>query len=187
MTGWSAILFAHKAFGNWERKYQHVDIAKLESEATLLGLKSFGKKLAHHWVTVFIDNRVAWKPMDSGGKTPWQKEYMRKVLNFCDSADIWIYEFRWVPSAKNPADELTRHFDESDWSLKRDVFELLDHIWGPHTICPHSIDRMASESSTHLARFNSRWHCPTTEAVDCFKQDWEKEINYVCAPLGQLD
>ncbi|CAG8805210.1 17706_t:CDS:1, partial [Cetraspora pellucida] len=66
--------------------------------------------------------------------------------------------------------------------LKKEVFELLNQMWGPHTI-----DRMASEHSTHLARFNSRWHCPTTKVIDCFTQDWRKEINYVCVPLGQLD
>ena len=42
---------------------------------------------------------------------------------------------------------------------------------------------MACSYNTHLPRFNSKFWCPGTEAVDCFTQDWGKECNsFVCPP-----
>ncbi|CAG8793497.1 25231_t:CDS:1, partial [Gigaspora rosea] len=54
-------------------------IAKLELEATLLGLELFGKKLAYYWVTVFIDNIMAQKTIDSENK-PLVKGVYKKDL-----------------------------------------------------------------------------------------------------------
>lgn len=82
-----------KAFGNWEHQHVHTDIALLESTAALLGLEAFVQKIAHRWVTIFIDNRVARRTLEAGGKRPWQKEIMRQVWDFCDNHDIKIHEF----------------------------------------------------------------------------------------------
>src|SRR4051812_41735518 len=46
---------------------------------------------------------------------------------------------------------------------------------------------MASEHSRKLMQFNSKWHSPNTKAVDCFTQNWNCEINYICAPLNLLN
>lgn len=59
--GWSATLGQERAFGNWPHKHKHTDIAILESMAVLLGLESFISMIAHHWITIFIDNQVARK------------------------------------------------------------------------------------------------------------------------------
>ncbi|CAG8568731.1 15994_t:CDS:2 [Cetraspora pellucida] len=118
------------------------NIAILESMATLLGLESFAPVIADYYVTVFIDNRIARKTMESGGKRPWQKEIMREV-----------------PSQLNPADELTRLFDETDWTLSQELFEFIDQ---------------------------NQFYYPGTEAVDCFTQNWENENNYICSLLGLL-
>ena len=48
-----------------------------------------------------------------------------------------------------------------DWLLDMGTFRFLDCLWGPHTV-----DRFADNYNAHLTRFNSRYACPGTEAVD---------------------
>lgn len=180
-TGWSATLDQERAFRNWRNKYACTDIAQLESMAALLGLESFASTIAHHWVTIFIDNRVARKTVEAGGRRPWQKEIMREVWNFCNKYDVQVHEFLWVLSELNPADELTRLIDEMDWTLSQDLFEEINRKWGPFTI-----DCMATYHTRKVARFNSRYHCPEAEATDCFTQNWKNENNYVCPPLSLI-
>ncbi|CAG8457889.1 15576_t:CDS:2 [Cetraspora pellucida] len=116
-TGWSAAIEKKWAFGNWDRCHEYIDIAVLESMAILLGLESFVPTIADHYVTVFIDNRVARKTVESGEKRPWQKEIVQEV-----------------PSQLNLADELTRSFDETDWTLSQELFDLINQRWRPFSI-----------------------------------------------------
>ena len=57
------------------------------------------------------------------------------------------------------------------------MFNYLNKSWGPH-----SIDRFASNLNKKCNRFNSRWWCPGTEAVDTFSQNWAKECNWLVPP-----
>ena len=73
-------------------------------------------------------------------------------------------EVEWIPrSANDRADFLSRVVDYDDWQVKRDYFLLAKEKWGPH-----SVDRFANHENTQLPRFNSRFWCPGTEAVDAF-------------------
>ncbi|CAG8520704.1 2945_t:CDS:2, partial [Cetraspora pellucida] len=92
----------------------------------------------HSWVDIHIDNRVALSMVTKGGKLPWQKEVLRELWELLDKHDIWINETFWVPSLENPADNLTRVLDPSDWKLSQRVFTILEKKWGPHTIDPYS-------------------------------------------------
>ena len=58
-------------------------------------------------------------------------------------------------------------------------FDCLNRLWGPHTI-----DRFASHKNTHLARFNSRYFVPGTEAVDAFTTTWAAENNWLVPPIS---
>ena len=62
--------------------------------------------------------------------------------------------------------------------LNPQVFKELDSWWGPHTI-----DRFADAQNCQLARFNSRYWYPGTEAVDTFTCNWGGENNWWCPPL----
>ena len=54
------------------------------------------------------------------------------------------------------------------------VFIMLDVKWGPHFV-----DRFACSYNTKLARCNSGFHQPGTEAVDAFTPDWKHENNWL--------
>jgi hypothetical protein len=52
----------------------------------------------------------------------------------------------WIPRIENQrADFLSRIIDIDDWGTIVDFFQLLDSLWGPHTV-----DRFAPESLTSV-------------------------------------
>ena len=71
------------------------------------------------------------------------------------------------------ADYISRIVDHDDWSLDPIMFKALDELWGPHTV-----DRFATHYHSQLERFNSRYACPGSEAVDSFTTDWGGENNW---------
>ena len=88
-------------------------------------------------------------------------------------------EVEWIPrSANDKADFLSRIVDYDDWRVKRDYFLLAEETWGPH-----SVDRFANHENTQLPRFNSRFWCPGTEAVDAFSVSWAGENNWLVPPI----
>ncbi|VDI69597.1 Hypothetical predicted protein [Mytilus galloprovincialis] len=85
---------------------------------------------------------------------------------------------QWIPRDQNKvADNLSRYSDCDDWGISTDVFNSLDNIWGIHTV-----DRFATDYNTKCTRFNSKFWCNCTEAVDAFKQNWKGENNWVVPP-----
>lgn len=88
-------------------------------------------------------------------------------------------EVEWIPgSANDRADFLSRIVDYDDWRVNRDCFLLAEEKWGPH-----SVDRFANHENTQLPRFNSRFWCPGTEAVDAFSVSRAGENNWLVPPI----
>ena len=75
------------------------------------------------------------------------------------------------------ADYFSRVVDHDDWYIDHTVFAMVDEWWGPHTI-----DRFAASYNKQVERFNSRYACPATEAVDSFTVNWSGESNWLCPP-----
>ena len=44
------------------------------------------------------------------------------------------------------------------------------------------VERFASHYYFQVPRFNSRFACPISEAIDAFTQDWSHDNNWVCPP-----
>ena len=88
-------------------------------------------------------------------------------------------QVQWLPrTANQKADYLSRIVDADDWAFGHKYFQILNTTWGPF-----SIDRFAADYNSHLARFNSRFWSPGTEAVDAFSQDWSSDNNWLCPPV----
>ena len=49
------------------------------------------------------------------------------------------------------------------------------------TFC--TVDRIADDKNTKLKRFNSKYYCPNTEAVNAFSVNWQGELNWLCPPI----
>ena len=100
-----------------------------------------------------------------------------KVFKACVANNIRL-EPEWIPREKNElADYFSRIIDYDDWYIDQEVYKWLELKWGPHTV-----DRFATCYNAQIERFNSRYACPGTEAVDAFTVDWSKENNWWCPP-----
>ena len=45
------------------------------------------------------------------------------------------------------------------------------------------MDRLADSRNTKLKKFNSKFWCPDTAAVDAFSHDWSKDSKYLVPPI----
>ena len=82
-----------------------------------------------------------------------------RIFSMCLLSCITL-EVEWIPRSANArADVFSRIVDYDDWRVKRNNFLLAD------------------------ARFNSRFQCPGTEAVDAFSVSWAGENNWLVPPI----
>ena len=101
------------------------------------------------------------------------------ILNICMSNEIDIHTV-WIPRIENQrADFLSRIIDIDDWGTTVDFFQLLDCLWGPHTV-----DKFANMNNTKLLRLNSLYWNPGSIAVDAFTSDWSGENNWLVPPVS---
>ena len=143
-----------------------------------LVLESFSKHLRNQHISWFIDNQNVVRILQVGSKCPHLQEVAVKVLALMIQHQIRI-EPEWIPREENRiADYLSRIIDTDDWTLNPEVFGRLNELWGPHTI-----DRFANTDNAQVERFNSRFWCPGSEAVDAFTVDWHAENNWLCPPI----
>ena len=115
------------------------------------------------WLT---DNANVVSTVHAGSKVTELHNLALGIFQICVSFGISL-EMKWIPrNLKANADHLSRIFDFDDYTINDDVFQMLDSKWGPHTV-----DRFACSYNAKLARFNSRFYQPGTEAVDAFLQN----------------
>ncbi|MCP3665661.1 MAG: hypothetical protein GY696_24710 [Gammaproteobacteria bacterium] len=140
-------------------------------------LKAWGPQLKGEHIKWFTDNL--------GGVSVVRKGSMVENLNLlADSIDRTCKKFgielelKWVRREENKvADRLSRFVDLDDWGIEQ---KLLRWAWGLWGKC--SIDRFASNENNKLRRFNSRFSCEGSEAVDAFAQEWKDEHNLLVPP-----
>ncbi len=88
-----------------------------------------------------------------------------------------------VPGVRNKvADTLSRlPKDRSDWRLNREVFKMLDRLWGPHTI-----DWFATRNNSQLPRFASWTADAKCTYVDALKNLHRKENGFANPPFAVI-
>ena len=141
-------------------------------------LDSIAPKLRNVRVRWFSDNQNVVRIIQVGSRKAHLQEQAMRVFETCIAYQIRL-EPEWLPREENElADFISRIINYDDWQVDPECFYDLDGIWGPH-----SIDRFADNYNSQLPRFNSRFACPGTEAVDAFTVDWGGgENNWWCPP-----
>ena len=169
---------AHKTW-SVEEKLQSSTFRELL--AIHFSLYSFRKKLS--------GKRVIWNTDSKNCVQIIEKGSMKKDLNgmaldigsVCASYCISL-EPHWIKRENNVlADDLSRIVDYDDYGVSDDFFHYIDTLYGPH-----SVDRFANEQNKKLARYNSMFWTPDTEAVDSFSVHWGGENNWLVPPICLL-
>ena len=99
--------------------------------------------------------------------------HLQKVLG---QFDIRL-QSKYIRSADNPADNLTRWQDRSDWKLNPELYEAAINAWERRP----TIDRFATETNAQCARFCSLHLCPGSLG-DAWTMSWASELNWIRPP-----
>ena len=149
-----------------------------ELKAISLGLESFLPLVKGHTIKWYTDNQSVSRIVEVGSMKKDLQRLALRIFSMCLLNCITL-EVEWIPrSANDRADFLSRVVDYDDWRVNRDYFLVAEEKWGPH-----SVDRFANHENTQLPRFNSRFWCPGTEAVDAFSVSWAGENNWLVPPI----
>ena len=99
------------------------------------------------------------------------------ILQICLEKNIQL-SIDWVPRDSNiEADALSKIIDSDDWSIQDHIFHLLNVRHGPFTL-----DAFASNITTHVPKFYSKFWCHGTAGVDAFAYTWRGENCWVVPP-----
>jgi len=116
-----------------------------------------------------MDNKNACSIVQVGSRNLMLNDSANHPSDFCSEKNLVKLYTHWIPRKLNTvSDYLSRCSDSDDWSVQDWVFQKLQLIWGHHTI-----DRFVSDYNSKCERFNSRWWCSWTEAVDALKVSWK--------------
>ena len=134
--------------------------------------------LKGHTIKWYTDNQGVSRIVEVGSMKEDLQYLALRIFSMCLLNNIRL-EVEWIPRSANArADFLSRVVDYDDWHVKREYFLMAEVKWGPH-----SVDRFANHENTQLPRFNSRFWCPGTEAVDAFSVSWAAECNWLVPPI----
>lgn len=96
---------------------------------------------------------------------------MKKIIS--DSVEIECrLKLHYVPSAENLADDPSRNISYTDCMLQETIWQVVDGMYGPHTVDLMATDAnvMMSTSGLPLRHF-TQYPSPQTAGVNVFAQD----------------
>ena len=170
--------FCHRNFTSQE---QGKSSTWREMMAVLFSLRSFLNILKSSRVIWRIDNYAAANIIKVGSPVADLHEISLEIFDLCFQNQI-TFKPVWVPRIQNKeADRVSRIIDIDDWEITSTFFNYLNSLWGPFTV-----DRFANFQNKKLQRFNSKYSCPGTEAVDALSQNWEGENNLLIPPINLI-
>ena len=189
LEGWGSRLtdaFGHQkhAQGFWSTKMRQKHSNEREITAVLLSLKTFVTELTNKSVLVLSDNisTVAYINMQ-GGPSQNLTNITTNIWTFIVKNQIDVKVKHLSGNMNYVADQLSRLSSKYEWMLNPSIYQYLDRVWGPHTC-----DRFASYLTTQCIKYNSAHADPTSSGIDALVQmDWNKENNFINAPLRLLD
>ena len=179
--GYSVQCGSNLVAGSWSEGESKHSSTMREILAVKYVLLSLIERLSGLTIKWFSDNQNVPRIIEHGSSKEHLQTEAMSIFHTCCAHGISL-EMEWIPRSDNEkADFLSRLQDTDDWGLSLSTFTSIDSVWGPHTI-----DRFANFRNTKLARFNSRYWNPGSEAIDTFIIDWSGENNYLCPPISLI-
>ena len=185
LEGWGCFLDNENTStgGRWSVEEQQFHINYLELKAILLSLKSVGRNWSDCHVRIRSDNTTAVSSINRQGSTHSLlcNEITKQIWEFAFVRKIWISAVH-LPGTENvEADTASRKFqDETEWTLREDVFETLCKIFGQP-----DIDLFASRLNYRIKPFAAWKPDPEADMINSLMHDWgEFERVYAFPPFA---
>lgn len=152
-----------------------------ELESIKYALLALKPKTSGNALMVHTDNWAASEIVNVGSNKDHLQKLALEIYYICKEQSINL-KVRWIPREVNVvADKISKDIDYDDWEISGETFQTLNHRWGPITI-----DRFANHKNRKVLRYNSKYFCPDSEAVDCFSVNWSQETNLLVPPVYLL-
>ena len=152
-----------------------------ELKAILLAMRSYTSFLKSQKVVWYTDSKNCASIVKKGSTKQHLQVFALEIHQLCSKYDIDI-DIKWIPRSENSkADYISKIIDHEDWGTTYDFFNFMNELWGPFTV-----DRFANSKNFKVSRFNTKFWCEETEAVDAFSQNWVGENNWLVPPIALI-
>ena len=169
------------AQGSFSRPEQNTSSTHRELLAVVNILKSFTDVLRNENILWHSDNSNVGRIIEVGSTKPDLQEIALQIYEICIANNNRIFSV-WIPREENTlADYYARPSDTDNFGIDYKTFYYIQRSFG---MC--NIDRFADDKNTKLKRFNSKYFCPNTEAVNAFTCNWEGDFNWLCPPINLI-
>ena len=164
---------------NWQTDEAAQSSTWRELKTIVFGLKSLVSAITNKVVLLFTDSLNSVRVLDAGSSKLNLQLLAEEVYELCIRHNISL-QVQWIPRNLNEtADAMAKYIiDWDDWGVNKQFFSRISKLFGPF-----SVDRFANSRNTKLKRFNSKFYCPGTEAIDAFSQNWSGETNWLVPPV----
>lgn len=107
LTGWGSYSQGEVASGLWSKEEQKLHVNALELLAAFMGLKCFAKNYHDCEILLRMDNTtsIAYVNRMGGIKYPWLTSLSRKIWQWCEKRDIWVFASYLTSKQNKDADE----------------------------------------------------------------------------------
>jgi hypothetical protein len=183
--GYGGFLLRYLGKDVFRGKFGHDEITlsstNRELRAVKYALSSLQSSLAHSSVRVYVDNYATSRILTVGSRRPHLQKIAMEIFKICLHSDIRVLP-QWIPRELNSiADYYSKMRDTDDYTIDDQSFQRIDHLYGPHTF-----DRFADDKNAKTTKFNSKYHCPGSNGVDAFAEQWRNDNNWLCPPVSLI-
>jgi len=167
--------------GNFTEKQREKSSTYRELLAVRNILESFKEILANEAVIWHSDNYNVSRIIEVGSSKTDLQNLSIKIFETCVRNNI-ILQPSWIPREFNDiADSISKHKDTDNWSIDNETFEFIESHYQSFTV-----DRFSDDLNAKVKNFNSEFHCPGTQGVNTFTENWENDFNWVCPPISLI-
>lgn len=184
LTGWGVCCNKIRSHGWWDAEEQVEHINLLELKAAFYGLKCFAKDLRSCELLLRVDNTTALSYINKMGSIQYPKlsNLCRKIWQWCEERDLWIFASYIKSSENTDADVESRIIsEETEWELNNREYRIIENKFGKF-----DIDLFATNINAKCPKFLS-WHRdPDALAVDAFTVCWSQYYFYAFPPFSVI-
>ena len=144
-------------------------------------LQSVASVLKNDSVQWFSDNINVSRIIQAGSSKLHLHKLAIEIFNICIINDINL-QSTWIPWKENViADSISKYADSDNWSADNETFSFVQNKFGRFTV-----DRIAEDKNAKVEKFNSKYHCPNTAAVNAFTENWSMDFNWLSPPINLI-